>query len=224
MLETITKMNVSQPSLRAIAEALKVPQQRLYSVAKQPIAGQVYDAKVYNWDAITRFVTKRIGADNPDGLVTLEDVINKALELDAQSTTHDKRRSSAGKGSGKAMMDVGDGRAVPERKFPIAIGQTVLLRNSHEVFKVVYLNEASVVLEPEGCKVLTCLSNWTLNQKMTNPANVTEEAIEATRKLKKADAAKAAEAAPAQEAPASEEAATPTAPPAAKAERRPFQG
>ncbi len=41
MLKTIEKMEVAQPSLRAIAEALNVPQNRIYSVSKQPIPGMI---------------------------------------------------------------------------------------------------------------------------------------------------------------------------------------
>ena len=42
------------PTLKAIAAVFDLPNQRIYSVAKQPKEGEVYDAKVYNWDAITR--------------------------------------------------------------------------------------------------------------------------------------------------------------------------
>ena len=55
-----------QPTLKAIAEVLGVPQQRLYSVAKQPKEGEVYDARVYNWDAISRFIAKRIGKEGDE--------------------------------------------------------------------------------------------------------------------------------------------------------------
>ena len=51
------------PTLKAIAAVFDIPTQRIYSVAKQPKEGEVYDAKVYNWDAITRFIERRLDAD-----------------------------------------------------------------------------------------------------------------------------------------------------------------
>ena len=49
-----------QPTLKAIAAVLEVPAQRLYTVAKQPKEGEVYDAKVYNWGAVERLDRKSV--------------------------------------------------------------------------------------------------------------------------------------------------------------------
>lgn len=168
MLKTIEKMEVAQPSLRAIAEALNVPQNRIYSVSKQPIPGMIYDAKVYNWDAITKFVSKRIGGDNAHQ--TLEDVINAALEIDASFASKDTRRRNVGSGASKSMIDIGDGTLVPTRKFAVELGDVVTMKNSTKVYTVVYKTDAAVVLQQKGLLALTSLSNWTFNQKAIKPA------------------------------------------------------
>lgn len=159
-----------QPTLKAIAEIFEVPQQRLYSVAKQPIAGQVYDAHVYNWTAISKFIEKRIGKEG-DKFATIEEVYEAAMAKDEELAASDKRRAPRGNGSSKVMIDLGDGKQMPARKKDIAVGDTVYLKRYSDTFKVVYLTETHVVLQVEGCPALTCLSNWTFNQQSsTKPA------------------------------------------------------
>jgi len=167
MLNKFIEMNVAQPSLRAIAEALEVPQTRLYTVSKMPIPGAVYDSKVYNWDAITKFTTKRIGPDCK--FKTLEEVILAALAADATFATSDTRRRNVGTGSSKSMIDIGEDKKIPARRYAIAIGDVVEVKGHTGTLTVVYMNEASVVLKPENSLMLSCLSNWTLNQKMKKP-------------------------------------------------------
>ena len=191
MLSTIEKMGVAQPSLRAIAEALGTPQQRIYSVSKQPKMGEVYDPKVYNWDAITKFVEKRLS----DELPTFEAVINKALEIDAELAQRDGRRGT--RSSSKELIQVGD-KFVPARKYNFEIGDEVALKNDGNVYKVVYQTSVSMVLQPIApveSEALTCLSNWTLNQKILGASQLAE-GIEARKngewvdpKLAKAQAA-----------------------------------
>lgn len=170
MLSTIEKMGVAQPSLRAIAEALGTPQQRIYSVSKQPKMGEVYDPKVYNWDAITKFVEKRLS----DELPTFEAVINKALEIDAELAQRDGRRGT--RGSSKELIQVGD-KFVPARKYNFEIGDEIALKNDGNVYKVVYQTSVSMVLQPIApveSEALTCLSNWTLNQKILGASQLAE--------------------------------------------------
>lgn len=177
MLSTIEKMGVAQPSLRAIAEALGTPQQRIYSVSKQPKMGEVYDPKVYNWDAITKFVEKRLS----DELPTFEAVINKALEIDAELAQRDGRRGT--RGSSKELIQVGD-KFVPARKYNFEIGDEVALKGDGNVYKVVYQTPVSMVLQPIApveSEALTCLSNWTLNQKILGASQLAE-GIEARKK------------------------------------------
>ena len=191
MLSTIEKMGVAQPSLRAIAEALGTPQQRIYSVSKQPKMGEVYDPKVYNWDAITKFVEKRLS----DELPTFEAVINKALEIDAELAQRDGRRGT--RSSSKELIKVGD-KFVPARKYNFEIGDEIALKGDGNVYKVVYQTSVSMVLQPISpveSEALTCLSNWTLNQKILGASQLAE-GIEARKngewvdpKLAKAQAA-----------------------------------
>ena len=107
--------NMGMPTLKAIAAVFDLNPVRLYSVAKQPKEGVVYDAKVYNWDAIERFITRRLDADQ--GLATLEDVIAAALAKDEELKANDGRRSSnRGEGSAwNAKIEV-DGQLIAKRR------------------------------------------------------------------------------------------------------------
>ena len=156
-----------QPSLRAIADIFEVPQQRIYSVAKQPIAGEVYDARVYNWVAINKFIEKRIGKEG-DKFATMEEVYDAAIARDEELATSDKRRGPRSTGSAKVMIDLGEGKSMPARRKEIAVGDIVYLKKYENAFKVVFLTETHVVLQVEGNPVLTCLSNWTFNQQLKN--------------------------------------------------------
>lgn len=168
-----------QPSLRAIADIFEVPAQRIYSVAKQPVAGEIYDARVYNWGAISRFIEKRIGKDG-DKFATLDEVYEAAIARDAELATVDRRHASRGAGSVKAMVELGNGKQIPARKGELAVGDTVYLKKHAETFKVVYLTESHVCLIAEGTTVLISLSNWTYNQQATdNPAEPAPETAEA---------------------------------------------
>lgn len=172
MLKTIQDMGVAQPSLRAIAEALEVPQQRLYSVAKQPKAGEIYDAKVYNWDAISKFVAKRLN----DELSTMEDVVNRALEIDVELSSKDGRKGRVA-GAGKELIQVGD-KMIPARRYNFEIGDEVALKKDPSVYEVVYQTSVSMVLKPVfpvATEMLTCLSNWTLNQKVAPASSMALE-------------------------------------------------
>lgn len=152
-----------QPTLKAIAEVLGVPQQRLYSVAKQPKEGEVYDARVYNWDAISRFIAKRIGKEG-DEFATFEEVYDAAIEKDAELANSDKRRGP--RGTSKVMIDLGDGKQMPARRKELNLGDFISLKNSDKEYEVVMLTDTHVVLKVKDTTFLTCLSNWTLNQKL----------------------------------------------------------
>lgn len=159
-----------QPTLKAIAEVFGVPQQRLYSVAKQPKAGEVYDARVYNWDAISRFIAKRIGHEG-DAFQTMEEVYDAAMLKDEELAASDKRRTP--RGTAKALIDLGNGKQMPARRKEVAIGDTLYLKKHSETFEVVYFTETHVILRVADSPVLTCLSNWTFNQNISDaPAAV----------------------------------------------------
>ena len=164
-------------NLKAIAEVLGVPSQRIYSVAKQPQEGVVYDAKVYNWGAIERFVTRRL--DPEKGLATIEDVIDAALIVDAELKEKDGRRS-ANKGSIVEKITV-DGKEVPVRKyknFDMETNVPVCLRKDPYVYKIVLQTLTHTVMRPIGADGEFCsetvkvISNSMLNMRGIGPSAI----------------------------------------------------
>lgn len=163
-----------QPSLKAIAIVLEVPQQRLYSVAKQPKAGEVYDAHIYNWDAISKFIAKRIGKDG-DAYATFEEVYDEAIKTDAELGASDKRRGP--RGSSKVEIDLGDGKKMPARRKELKVGDKVVLKGDDKDYEVVMLTDTHTVMQIKDTTVLSCLSNWTMNQKYVAPKAEAAEVV-----------------------------------------------
>lgn len=180
---------MGQPSLKAIAAVFDLNPVRLYSVAKQPKEGVVYDAKVYNWDAIERFITRRLDADQ--GLATLEDVIVAALEKDKELQANDGRRS-ANRGTGSAWnakIEV-DGQMIAKRRFAnfeMENGCLVTLKKDAEVYAIVLQTASHTVLRPVLCAEkneageyffkgndIKVISNGMLNMKGTGPSGLQE--------------------------------------------------
>lgn len=171
------------PTLKAIAAVFDIPTQRIYSVAKQPKEGEVYDAKVYNWDAITRFIERRLDADK--GLATLEDVIDAALAKDAEFKESDGRRT-ANRGQGTNQKIEVDGQMVAVRKyknFEMSEGKPICLRKDANVYGIVMQTLTHTVLRPineDGSfasETVKVISNSMLNMKGAGPASI-DEAIQ----------------------------------------------
>lgn len=171
------------PTLKAIAAVFDIPAQRIYSVAKQPKEGEVYDAKVYNWDAITRFITRRLDPDK--GLETLEDVIDVALVKDAEFKEGDGRRT-ANRGQGINQKITVDGKEVSVRKyknFEMESDKPICLRKDANVYKIVMQTLTHTVLRPineDGSfasEMVKVISNSMLNMKGTGPASI-DDAIQ----------------------------------------------
>lgn len=174
-----------QPTLKAIAAVFDLNPVRLYSVAKQPKEGVVYDAKVYNWDAIERFINRRLDADK--GLATLEDVIDAALIKDEELKASDGRRSTnRGEGSAwNAKIEV-DGQMIAKRRFAnfeMENGCLVTLKKDPEVYGIVLQTASHTVLRPVICAEksasgeyffkgndIKVISNGMLNMKGTGPS------------------------------------------------------
>lgn len=183
-IETIMN-NIGTPSLKAIAGVFNLNPVRLYSVAKQPKEGEVYDAHVYNWDAIERFINRRLDPDQ--GLATLEDVIQRALEIDVTLKESDGRRRSnrgeAGSSYG-AKIEV-DGKMVAKRRFgnfEMENDQYICLKKDPEVYKIVMQTASHTVLRPveesgefKGNDIKV-ISNFMLNMKGIGPSAL-EEAV-----------------------------------------------
>lgn len=177
---------MGQPTLKAIAAVFDLNPVRLYSVAKQPKEGVVYDAKVYNWDAIERFINRRLDADK--GLATLEDVIAAALVEDEKLKASDGRRSSnRGEGSAwNAKIEV-DGQLIAKRRFAnfeMENDCLVTLKKDVEVYAIVLQTASHTVLRPVICdeKIngeyqfkgndIKVISNGMLNMKGTGPSGL----------------------------------------------------
>ena len=168
------------PSLKAFAGVFDLNPVRFYSVAKQPKEGVVYDAKVFNWDAIERFITRRLDAEK--GLATLEDVVKAALVLEEELKQSDGRRSSnRGEGSAYGAKIEVDGKMVAKRRFAnfeMENGQLVTLKKDPEVYAIVLQTASHTVLRPVNSADPTdfkgndvkVISNGMLNFKGTGPS------------------------------------------------------
>lgn len=182
-IEQIIELKGVQPSLKAFAGVFDLNPVRLYSVAKQPKEGVVYDAKVFNWDAIERFISRRLDADK--GLATLEDVVDAAIVIDAQLKENDGRRKTAG-GSYGAKIEV-DGQMIAQRRYPsyeMENHQMICLKGDVEVYAIVMQTLSHTVLRPlaeallEGTEPIfkgndiKVISNGMLNMKGVAPAGL----------------------------------------------------
>ena len=174
--------NLGTPSLKAFAGVFELNPVRLYSVAKQPKEGVVYDAKVFNWDAIERFIMRRLDADK--GLATLEDVVKAALVKEEELKASDGRRSSnRGEGSAwNAKVEV-DGKMIPKRRFDNfeqENGQLVVLKKDPEVYAIVLQTASHTVLRPVNSAAegdfkgndIKVISNGMLNFKGISPSGL----------------------------------------------------
>jgi hypothetical protein len=163
------------PTLKSVAEALGVPQQRLYSVAKQPVEGKEYNAKEFNWDAIERFCARRLEGKFED----FNALVTKAVEIDAELATADGRKAHRTPGSVKTTdIVLADGSVIPSRKYPLENGQTVMMKSDKKPiqYTVAMQTETHIVLQEIGTPCLTSYSNWTLNQKIiVNPEAMAKE-------------------------------------------------
>ena len=169
------------PTLKAIAEVFGLPAQRIYSVAKQPKEGEVYDAKVYNWDAIERFITRRLTDELPD----MEAVIDAALAIDVELKERDGRRSGNRGGASTIQKIEVDGKGIPVRKyknFEMSENMYVCLRKDANVYKIVLQTLSHTCLRPVGpdgefcSETVKVISNSMLNMKGAGPAAI-EDAI-----------------------------------------------
>ena len=167
------------PSLKAFAGVFDLNPVRFYSVAKQPKEGVVYDAKVFNWDAIERFIARRLDADK--GLATLEDVVRAALVKDEELKANDGRRTTRGEGTGYGEKIEVDGKMIAKRRFAnfeMENGQLVTLKKDAEVYAIVLQTASHTVLRPVNSADPTdfkgndvkVISNGMLNFKGTGPS------------------------------------------------------
>ena len=170
------------PSLKAIATVFGLNPVRIYSVAKQPKEGVAYDPKVYNWDAIERFINRRL--DPAKGFGTLEEVIQAALEADAELKANDGRHARRGEGGTKEKIEV-DGKMIDKRRyasFEMENHMPVVLKKDPEVYAIVVQTESHTVIrpvksvDPEEFKGndIKVISNFMLNLKGVGPSALQE--------------------------------------------------
>ena len=175
---------LGMPTLKAFAGVFGLNPVRFYTVAKQPKEGVVYDAKVYNWDAIERFINRRLDPDK--GLATLEDVVLAALEVDKELKEADGRRAAnRGQGSGYGAKIEVDGKMVAKRRFESfeqESGQFIVLKKDPEVYAIVLQTASHTVLRPvtgpEGefkRNDVKVISTGRLTMKGVGPAALAEE-------------------------------------------------
>lgn len=167
------------PTLKALAAVFDLPPARMYTVAKQPKEGVAYDPKVYNWDAIERFITRRLGQEGKPA--TMEEVIDAALKADEEFKAADGRKAAnRGTSAGAQQIEV-DGKMIPGRKYAHhemldaegnPTNNLIVLRQDPRVYKMVYQTPSHTVLVPvsdrEGTiasQDVKVISNGMLNHK-----------------------------------------------------------
>lgn len=178
------------PTLKAIATVLGIQPTRIYSVAKTPKEGEIYDAKVYNWEAIERFVERRLGQNEvPE---TVEEVIDKALEVDIELKANDGRKNRTGSAAGR-KIEV-DGKMIPERRYSNhewkdedgnVLDNLVAFKKDPEVYKIIFQTRSHTVLMPvdDAAGTITkshvkVVSNFMMNHSGFNPVqNATQVEI-----------------------------------------------
>lgn len=173
LLAEIEKRGIERPELQAIALALDLHPTRLYAVAKQPKEGEIYDARVYNWDAIDRFLARRFSADKfPKGY---EDLLDKVATVQAELKTQDGRRTVRSSDESK-FIKMGE-KLIPVRKDTYVVGQEILIKDDKEkaVYTVVMATETHLVVQPKDSTELISFSNNTVNWRFVPPFRFAEE-------------------------------------------------
>lgn len=163
-----------EPSLRAFALVLDMIPSRLYAKAKTPIAGQVYDPSVTNWDALNEFFESKLDAEDVT-YNSMEELVLAAAEKDKWLAENANARVAVGNNT----IDV-DGGKMPKRKaamFEMGSENESLIcfKKDPQVYKMVYQTLGYTVIRPvneDGSfakEEVRVLSNATLNTKCVSP-------------------------------------------------------
>lgn len=176
LLTALETLGMEQPTLKAIATVLEIAPVRLYAVGKQPKEGEVYSAKTYNWDAIDRFITRRLSEDK--GYGTMEEFLKLVEEVDKELASQDGRKGRRAS-TGANKISVGD-KEMPARKYNVQVGDKVMLKKElHTVpYTVMLTSDTHIVLQLDGTPELRALSNWTTNLNLIVNGCDIEAAIE----------------------------------------------
>ena len=180
ILDAIRAMNNGEEiTLKAFALALDVPATRLYSIAKRPVVGQVYDPAAKNWDALNEFFCGKLAAPEA-AFATMEELVAAAAEKDAWLAQNATVRTA----TGSNLIDV-DGGKMPKRKtamFEMGDERESLICFKHDaaVYKMVYQTLGYTVIREvneDGSfakEEIRVISNATLNTKCVAPSAMAE--------------------------------------------------
>ena len=183
VLDSIKTVNEGKEiGLRAFAEVLGCPATRLYAKAKTPIAGQVYDPSVTNWDALNEYFLTKLAEEKPVAK-DMDELVKLAVEKEAWLKENKPVRATAGSN----LIEV-DGVKIPKRKasiFEMGSEQESLLCFKHDpaVYKMVYQTQSHTAIrevKPNGEFAkddVRVISNGTLNTKCVPPTSM-KKAIE----------------------------------------------
>ena len=172
------------PSLKAFAGVFELNPVRFYTVAKQPKEGVTYDPKVFNWDAIERFIQRRIDASGQ--FENIEAVVKAALVKEEELKANDGRRSSRGEGTPYGEKIEVDGKMVAKRRFAnfeMDANQFLALKKDARVYQIVLQTASHTVIRPvksnkrddfDGNEVIV-ISNGMLNMKGYGPSALEAE-------------------------------------------------
>lgn len=182
VLDAVKDCGIETPSIKAFALALNIPVTRLNNIAKTPIAGQVWDPSITNWDALNEFFQKKITEGKVENMVAL---VESAKEKDEYLATASVRHT--GVSTGANLVDV-DGGKMPARKsakFEMGGEQESLIcfKKDAGVYKMVYQTAGYTAIRPVGpdgnfsMELVRVVSNATLNTKCVPPTEM-DKAIE----------------------------------------------
>lgn len=177
-----TQANGTQPTLKAIATVLEIPATRLYALGKKPVAGQVYDPDMVNFDAISDYIATKLD-EGKTAFTSMEEVIVAAVEKDAWF-----KENSVRSVAGANLIDV-DGAKMPKRKadmFEMGSDAESLICFKHDgnVYKMVAQSlgyTAIRAVNEDGSfarEEIRVVSNSTLNTKCVAPVNMADAIAE----------------------------------------------
>lgn len=148
-------------NLSCMARALNIANQRVYVAAKTPIPGVLYDPKEYNWDALERFVLRRLDPNE-----TMDEFVERVygIQEELKNAPHPSGRDK------RIHIPQADGSEVvyPGRRGDVAVceGAVLKLKDDPAVYTVALVSPTHVVLTKEGTPELFLLSNWTYNARV----------------------------------------------------------
>lgn len=170
-----------EPSMKAIARTLGVPSGRLYSIAKRPVLGEVYDPDSINWNEVNAFVIGKIDREDTKWQ-TMEDFVQSAVAMDADIAACKVTLSTT------SRIEV-DGELIPQRKtvmfeFGGEHESLICFKEDPAVYKMVYQTASMTVLRPVNedgsfaAEKLRLVTNSTFNTKCVVPSQMNDAIAE----------------------------------------------